>query len=210
MIAVVDYGVGNLYSLTCSLKHIGADCVVTGQEHELRAASRIILPGVGAFGDAAARLRQTRLDALLVSLAREGKPLMGICLGMQLLFDRSYEYGECKGLGLIPGTVRPLAPVLENGAKTPHMGWNSLTFHKPGDPLLCGLRPGDFVYYVHSFYATDCEASWVATSQYGGVEVAGAVRRQNVCGTQFHPEKSGEAGLRILKAFAMGEEEASC
>lgn len=210
MIAVVDYGVGNLYSLTCSLKHIGAACVVTREEDALRSAERIILPGVGAFGDAAQKLRELKLDALLKALAAEGKPLMGICLGMQLLFDRSFEYGEHAGLGLIPGEVRPLAPALHDGAKVPHMGWNSLRFHQPDDPLLRSIHEGDFVYYVHSFYATECGEALVASSEYGGVTVAGAVRNGSVCGTQFHPEKSGEIGLRILRSFAMGEEGEAC
>ena len=201
MIAVVDYGVGNLYSLTCSLRHIGAQCTVTREENTLRTADRIILPGVGAFGDAAEKLHALRLDALLRDLAGQGKPLMGICLGMQLLFDKSYEYGEHAGLGLIPGEVRPLAPVLAPGAKVPPMGGNS---------LLAGVREGDFVYYVHSFYATGCGEALAASSDYGGVTVAGAVRRGSVCGTQFHPEKSGAVGLRILRAFAMGEEDAAC
>lgn len=210
MIAVVDYGVGNLYSLTCSLKHIGAECVVTREESALRSAERIILPGVGAFGDAAQKLRDMKLDALLTELAEGGKPLMGICLGMQLLFDQSEEYGLHKGLGLIHGTVKPLAPVLQAGAKVPHMGWNSLTFLKPQDPLLRGTSEGDFVYYVHSFYAADCEGAPVAISEYGGVQVAGVVRRGNVCGTQFHPEKSGEVGLRMLSAFAAHKEGTTC
>ena len=210
MIAVVDYGVGNLYSLTCSLRHIGAQCTVTREENALRAADRIILPGVGAFGDAAEKLHALRLDALLRDLAGQGKPLMGICLGMQLLFDKSYEYGEHAGLGLIPGEVRPLAPVHAPGAKVPHMGWNSLHLNRPEDPLLSGVREGDFVYYVHSFYATGCGEALAASSDYGGVTVAGAVRRGSVCGTQFHPEKSGAVGLRILRAFAMGEEDAAC
>ena len=188
MIAVVDYGVGNLYSLTCSLGHIGAECAVTREENALRAADRIILPGVGAFGDAAAKLRALGLDALLRDLTRQGKPLMGICLGMQLLFEKSHEYGEHAGLGLIPGEVRPLAPVLAPGAKVPHMGWNSLHLNRPEDPLLSGVREGDFVYYVHSFYATGCGEALAASSEYGGVTVAGVVRRGCVCGTQFHPE----------------------
>ena len=210
MIAVVDYGVGNLYSLTCSLRHIGAQCTVTREENALRAADRIILPGVGAFGDAAEKLHALRLDALLCDLAGQGKPLMGICLGMQLLFDKSYEYGEHAGLGLIPGEVRSLAPVLAPGAKVPHMGWNSLHLNRPDDPLLSGVREGDFVYYVHSFHATGCGEALAASSEYGGVTVAGVVRRGCVCGTQFHPEKSGAVGLRILRAFAMGEEDAAC
>ncbi|MEG1890633.1 MAG: imidazole glycerol phosphate synthase subunit HisH [Clostridia bacterium] len=205
MVAVVDYGVGNLYSLLCSLRHIGAEAVVTCGEAELRAAERIILPGVGAFGDAAAKLRALGLDRLLRELAGLGKPLMGICLGMQLLFERGFEYGEHEGLGLIAGEVRPLAPQLAPGAKTPHMGWNSLRLRRPQDALVSGVSQGAFVYYVHSFYATRCEAALVADSDAGGVLVPGIVRNGNVCGTQFHPEKSGETGLRIVSAFVKGE-----
>ena len=200
MIAIVDYGVGNLYSLTCSLRHIGAECEVTRDEERLRSAERIILPGVGAFGDAIDKLRMLKLDGLLIEQARLGKPLLGICLGMQLLFDRSAEYGMHAGLGLIHGQIEPLAPAVGD-RKVPHMGWNSLDVCKPDDPLLRGVRQGDFVYYVHSFYATDCDDALVATSDYGA-RVAGVVRSGSVCGTQFHPEKSGEVGLRILAAFA--------
>ena len=202
MIAIVDYGVGNLYSLRCSLEHIGAQSTVTREESELRAAERIILPGVGAFGDAADKLRAFNLDTLLQSLAAKGKPLMGVCLGMQLLFDEGLEYGTHQGLGLIPGRVMPLAPVA-GGLKVPHMGWNSLDIQKPEDPLMAGVRQGAYVYYVHSFYAAECDAALVATSSYGA-QVAAVVRRANVCGTQFHPEKSGEVGLSILAAFAKG------
>ena len=202
MIAIVDYGVGNLYSLTCSLAHIGAQAIVTRDEGELRAAEKIILPGVGAFGDAAEKLRALGLTGLLRAQAALGKPLLGVCLGMQLLFERGLEYGTHEGLGLIPGEVVPLAPQAA-GLKVPHMGWNSLTIHRPGDPLMAGVRPGDYVYYVHSFYATGCDAALVASSQYGA-RVAGVVRNGNVCGTQFHPEKSGEVGLSILAAFAKG------
>lgn len=203
MIAVVDYGVGNLYSLTCSLRHIGADCIVTNDEQTLRDADRIILPGVGAFGDAVNKLREMKMDRLLGELIVEkGKPLMGICLGMQLLFDQSLEFGVHQGLGFISGTIRPLSDALTSQAKVPHMGWNHLSFVKANDPLLQETKEGDFVYYVHSYYATDCEASLVAVSDYCGVQVPGIVRHANVCGTQFHPEKSGEIGLRMLHAFA--------
>ena len=208
MIAVVDYGVGNLFSLARSLEFVGADCAVTRDPEALRRADRIILPGVGAFGDAARRLRDLGLDALLQDQAALGKPLLGICLGMQLLLDVSYEYGEHPGLGLIPGAVKPLAPALAPGAKVPHMGWNALRI-LGGDPLLSGVRQGDSVYYVHSYYATGCEASLVAVSEHGGVEVPGVVRRGNVCGMQFHPEKSGAVGLGMLAAFAK-EEGAGC
>jgi imidazole glycerol-phosphate synthase subunit HisH len=200
MIAVVDYGVGNLYSLTCSLRHIGAQAVVTREEGELRAADKIILPGVGAFGDAADKLRALKLDALLKEQAALGKPLLGVCLGMQLLFDVGEEYGTHAGLGLIRGRVISLSPQV-GALKVPHMGWNSLDILKPDDPLMAGVKMGDYVYFVHSYYAADCGPALVATAQYG-VPVAAVVRSGNVCGTQFHPEKSGEVGLRIVSAFA--------
>lgn len=185
MIAIVDYGVGNLYSLSCSLGHIGANSVVTREEGVLRAADRIILPGVGAFGDAAAKLRALGLDGLLKTLAAQGKPLLGVCLGMQLLFEEGLEYGTHPGLGLIHGRIAPLAPNAP-GLKVPHMGWNSLDILAPDDPLMAGVRQGDHVYFVHSFYATDCQSAQVATAQYGAA-VPAVVREGNVCGTQFHP-----------------------
>ena len=202
MIAIVDYGVGNLYSLTCSLGHIGAQCVVTRDEQTLRGAEKIILPGVGAFGDAADKLRALNLDGLLKQQAALGKPFLGVFLGMQLLFEQGFEYGTHQGLGLIRGKVIPLAPEAK-GLKVPHMGWNSLNIAKPGDPLMTGIKQGDYVYFVHSFYAADCEDALVATADYGA-KVAGVVRNGNVCGTQFHPEKSGEVGLKILASFAKG------
>lgn len=201
MIAIVDYGLGNLYSLTCSLNHIGVSSVITREEAALVKADKIILPGVGAFGDAMKRLTELKLNTLLIDQARAGKPMMGICLGMQLLFEKSEEYGEHQGLGLIRGVVKPLAPEIGDALKVPHMGWNSLDFVRHDDPLLRGVRNGDFVYYVHSFYATDCQPALVATSGYG-VTIAGVVRQGAVCGTQFHPEKSGAVGLRILSGFA--------
>ena len=202
MIAIVDYGVGNLYSLTCSLAHIGAEAVVTREEAALRSAEKIILPGVGAFGDAADKLRALKLDGLLRQQAALGKPLLGVCLGMQLLFDQGFEYGVHEGLGLIRGRVVALAPQAQ-GLKVPHMGWNSLNLLKPADPLVQAIHQGDYVYYVHSYYAAGCEEALVATSDYGAT-VAGVVRSGNVCGTQFHPEKSGTVGLTILAAFAKG------
>jgi glutamine amidotransferase len=201
MIAIVDYGVGNLFSLRSSLRHIGAESVVTGDETQLRQADKIILPGVGAFGDAADKLRKTGLFSLLRELAGAGKPLMGICLGMQLLFERSYEFGEHEGLSLVRGDVCPLAPDIPASLKVPHMGWNRLDAVKKDDPLLRFGGDGQYVYYVHSFYAKHCEKSLVATSEYD-VNVPGIVREGNVSGCQFHPEKSGEKGLNILRAFA--------
>ena len=200
MIAIVDYGVGNLYSLASRLRHLGLTAEVTGQAEDLRHADRIILPGVGAFGDAKAKLDDTGLVPVLLEEA-EKKPFLGICLGMQLLFDRSFEYGERPGLGLVPGEVADLREDLtDKTLKVPHMGWNSLEFQKE-DPLLRYVSDGEYVYYVHSFYARRCAQSTVAVSRYGNVAVTGVVRRGCVWGTQFHPEKSGDTGLRILKAF---------
>ncbi|HPF88901.1 MAG TPA: imidazole glycerol phosphate synthase subunit HisH [Candidatus Limiplasma sp.] len=202
MIAIIDYGVGNLYSLTCSLKHIGMEGVVTRDAETLRQADKIILPGVGAFGDAADKLHGFGLDSLVKEQAALGKPLLGICLGMQLLFDKSFEYGEHEGLGLIHGHVESMAPYVGE-RKVPHMGWNSLDIQKPDDPLLKGIEQGAFVYFVHSFYAADCDEALVATAQYG-IPLTAIVRNKNVAGTQFHPEKSGEIGLKILTNFAKG------
>ena len=201
MIAIVDYGVGNLFSLLSSLKALGLEAEVTGGAGRLRAADRIILPGVGAFGDARQKLDDTGLVPVLLEEA-ERKPLLCICLGMQLLFDRSFEYGEHPGLGLVPGQVVDLRRDLTDPTlKVPHMGWNSLRILKD-DPLFRYVRDGEYVYYVHSFYARDCAGSTLATSRYGNVDVTGVVRRGNVYGTQFHPEKSGDTGLRLLRAFA--------
>ncbi len=203
MIAIVDYGVGNLFSLKSSLERIGADAVVTGDAEQLRRADKIILPGVGAFRDAIAKLRANGLDGVVISEARAGKPLLGICLGMQMLFDRSTEYGEHTGLGLIPGSVEALKPDLPADLKVPHIGWNALK--KIGcHPLLKNVKDGDCVYFVHSYYAKNCAESTIATAEYG-VDVTAAVARGNVMGTQFHPEKSGNVGLGILRAFCETE-----
>ena len=201
MIAIVDYGVGNLYSLVSSLRHLGLTTEVTGKAEDLRAADRILLPGVGAFGDARAKLDATGLVPVLLEEAKK-KPFLGICLGMQLLFDRSFEYGEHPGLGLVSGEVADLREDLsDKSLKVPHMGWNSLEFQKKDDPLLRYVSDGEYVYYVHSFYARRCAESTSAVSRYGNVAVTGVVRSGCVWGTQFHPEKSGDTGLRILKAF---------
>ena len=192
---------GNLFSLSSSLKALGLETAITQDAEKLRAADRIILPGVGAFGDAKAKLDDTGLVPVLLEEA-ERKPFLGICLGMQLLFDRGFEYGEHPGLGLVPGQVVDLHGDLDDKTlKVPHMGWNSLQIVKD-DPLFKYFKDGEYVYYVHSFYARDCAVSTLGTSQYGNVAVTGAVRCGNVWGTQFHPEKSGDAGLRLLKAFA--------
>ena len=200
MIAIVDYGVGNLFSLEQSFRAIGQAVTVTADPEVLRKADKILLPGVGAFGDAAQKLRDTGLDQVVIELAKGGKPLMGICLGMQLLFEEGHEYGCHKGLGLIPGKVVPIADVIPGELKIPHMGWNALEFQKDS-PLLAHIQNGDCVYFVHSYYAADCDDAVIATAEYGAPLTA-AVQRENVFGCQFHPEKSGSVGLSILRAFA--------
>ena len=200
MIAIIDYGVGNLFSLTCSFKSIGADICVTSDPEVIASADRIILPGVGAFEDAARKLRDSGLDKVIKNECAKGKPLLGICLGMQMLFERSFEYGEHEGLGLIKGSIRPISDVIPEGLKIPHIGWNALNFGPDKDELFKYINEGDFVYFVHSYYGAECEESVIATSEYGAPLTA-AVRRGNVCGVQFHPEKSEKVGLSILRAF---------
>ncbi len=200
MVAIVDYGVGNLFSLMSSFKAIGVSAVVTGDEEEIKKADKIILPGVGAFGDAAQKLRETKLDKVIINEVHKGKELLGICLGMQLLFNKSYEYGEYEGLGLINGNIKPIADVIPQDLKIPHIGWNSLRFTENKSKIFKYINDGDFVYFVHSFYGADCADSVIATTDYGACLTA-AVAKENVYGCQFHPEKSGEVGLKILKAF---------
>ncbi len=211
MIAIIDYGVGNLFSLRSSLAAVGAQAVVTGDSAVIRAADKLILPGVGAFADAAALLRSTGLDKAVCQEAQTGKPLLGICLGMQLLFEESLEYGRHPGLGLIPGTVAPIRDVIPAGYKVPHIGWNALHFPKdrPVHPLFSQIREGDCVYFVHSYYGANCAGSVIATAEYGP-ELTAAVARDNVMGVQFHPEKSGAVGLNILRAFCEGKVGAVC
>ena len=200
MIAIVDYGVGNLFSLSSSLKALGLETEITRDADKLRAADRIILPGVGAFGDAKSKLDDTGLMPVLLEEAQR-KPLLGICLGMQLLFEKSYEYGEHAGLGFVKGEVCPLEPDLaDRSLKVPQIGWNALHLVRE-DPLFRYIRQGEYVYYVHSYYGKNCAESTLATSDYS-IPVTGVVRAGKVYGTQFHPEKSGDTGLRILKAFA--------
>ena len=199
MIAIVDYGVGNLFSLKSSFASIGEEAVVTGDRAELRRADKIILPGVGAFGDAAEKLKQTGLGSAVMEEAQKGKPLLGICLGMQLLFERSFEYGRHDGLALIPGEVRPISDVIPSGLKVPHIGWNALRFTQES-PLFKYISEGDCVYFVHSYYGANCAEHIIAAAEYGAVLTA-AVQNGNVYGTQFHPEKSGPVGLNILRAF---------
>ena len=203
MIAILDYGVGNLFSLKSSFGVIGAEAVVTADPAVIRKADRLILPGVGAFADAAEKLRQSGLDRVLTEEAAKGKPLMGICLGMQLLFERSFEYGEHEGLGLLKGEIRPIAEQIPQGLKIPQMGWNGLII-KRESPLLRYTREGDFVYFVHSYSAVGCDDSLLAVTEYGA-ELTACVGKGNVFGCQFHPEKSGNVGLNILRAFCETE-----
>ncbi len=201
MIAIVDYGVGNLFSLRSSLCSLGAEVLVTGDADALRRADRILLPGVGAFADAAAKLRKTGLDQAVTEAAQAGVPLLGICLGMQLLLERSFEYGEHRGLGLIPGDVVSMEPVVPKDYKIPHIGWNALHFPagRPRSPIFRDVREGEYVYFVHSYYADRCP-DVTAVAEYGA-DLTAAVGRENIFGCQFHPEKSGAAGLSILRAF---------
>ena len=200
MVAIIDYGVGNLFSLKSSFSAIGAEALVTSDPDVIRGADKIILPGVGAFGDAAEKLSSSGLGDVLKEEAKKGKYVLGICLGMQLLFDKSYEYGEHNGLGLIKGEIRAISEVIPESYKIPHIGWNSLYLGKKKHELFKYLNDGDFVYFVHSFYAAKCEGSVIATADYGAPLTA-AVASGNVMGCQFHPEKSGSVGLDILRAF---------
>ena len=202
MIAILDYGVGNLFSLCSSLTFIGQQAVVTADKDVIRQADKLILPGVGAFADAAKKLRDSGLDEVLREEVARGKDVMGICLGMQMLFEKSYEFGEYEGLGLLKGAVVPMQGVIPAELKIPHIGWNALHFDK-AHPLFRYLKEGDCVYFVHSYYATDCADSVIATAEYGA-ELTAAVAKGNVMGCQFHPEKSGEVGLNILRAFCEG------
>ena len=199
MIAIVDYGVGNLFSLSSSLKKIGAEVVVTGDKNIIESADKIILPGVGAFKDAMNKLTQTGLDKVVIDQAKKGKKILGICLGMQLLFERSYEFGLCQGLGLLKGEIVGMQGVLSKDLKIPHIGWNALKFKKESH-LNKYIEEGDHVYFVHSFYASGCTDSLVSVAEYQ-IEVPATVECGNVCGCQFHPEKGGDVGLNILRAF---------
>ena len=200
MIAIIDYGVGNLFSLCSSFAFIGQQAVITGNPEEIRRADRIILPGVGAFEDAAKKLRESGLDGVLKEQIAAGKPVMGICLGMQMLLDESFEYGQHQGLGLIEGKVIPMEGTLPQELKIPHIGWNALHFKGEPHPIFKYINQGDHVYFVHSYYGAECEANVIATTEYGK-EITAAVAKDNVCGCQFHPEKSGKVGLAILQGF---------
>ena len=208
MVAIVDYGVGNLFSLECSLNAIGADVTVTADPEILKQADQVLLPGVGAFEDAARKLHESGLDAVIKDLAKSGKPLLGICLGMQMLFEKSYEYGEHEGLGLIPGKVISMDSIVPVDYKIPHIGWNALRV-KQACPIFKDIKEGDCVYFVHSYFATDCDPYITATAEYGP-DLTAAVAHKNIFGCQFHPEKSGTVGLAILKAFTELKEADVC
>lgn len=200
MVGIIDYGVGNLFSLQSSLAAIGQAVVVSSEPEILRKADHILLPGVGAFEDAVHKLRQSHMDEMVYEAVKAGKPLMGICLGMQMLFEKSFEYGEHQGLGLLKGQVVPMEGCLPENLKIPHMGWNALKITRPEGKLFASTKQGDYVYFVHSYFATGCEESLAAVTEYGKPLTA-AVEKDNVFGCQFHPEKSGEVGLNILRGF---------
>ncbi|MGN1479418.1 MAG: imidazole glycerol phosphate synthase subunit HisH [Acutalibacteraceae bacterium] len=201
MIAIVDYGCGNLFSLSSSLKFLGEDCLVTGKKDDILSADKIILPGVGAFGDAVDKLHNAGLFDVIRQCADDGKYILGICLGMQMLFDKSYEYGTHQGLGLIKGEVCPFEGDIDKSLKIPHMGWNRLRLKDETDPMFRYISQGDYMYFVHSFYAKNCDESVIADAEYD-VSVPAVVKNGNVYGMQFHPEKSGSKGLALLKAFS--------
>ena len=200
MIAIIDYGVGNLFSLKSSLEYIGQVVEVTNEKSVIESADKIILPGVGAFGDAAKKLEATGLKSIILEEVKHGKPLLGICLGMQLLFEKSYEFGAHEGLGLIKGEVVPIESVIPKGFKIPHIAWNSLRFKDEKSRIFKYINEGDFVYFVHSYHGTNCEEFITSVTDYGA-ELTASVENGNVFGCQFHPEKSGDVGLNILKAF---------
>lgn len=197
MVVIIDYGVGNLFSLSSSFKAIGIDTVISGDEGVIASADKLILPGVGAFGDASKKLAESGLDKAIKQSVKKGVPILGVCLGMQLLFEKSFEYGEHDGLALLKGEIVPLN--LPKEYKIPHIGWNALKIKKQS-PLLKYVDDGDYVYFVHSYCAKNCDDSLIATAEYG-VDVTAIVGKNNVYGCQFHPEKSGDVGLKILKAF---------
>ncbi len=204
MTVIIDYGVGNLFSLKSSFAFIGEEVTVSGDPQVIAAADRLLLPGVGAFADAAAKLKENALDKLVIDKTNAGTPLMGICLGMQMLFEKSFEYGEHDGLGLIGGSIRSIGEQIPADLKIPQIGWNALQFKGQKHPIFRHIKDGDFVYFVHSYAGVNCVNDTIATTEYGAPLTA-AVARGNVCGCQFHPEKSGKVGLAILKGFCEWE-----
>lgn len=204
MISIIDYGVGNLFSLSSSFEKIGAETIITNDRATISSSDKIILPGVGAFGDAILKLKETGLDKIIKEEVKKGKKLLGICLGMQLLFDKSYEFGEFDGLGLIKGKVVPMKGYIDDKLNIPHTGWNLLKIKKE-HPLFRYIKNEDYVYFVHSYFATDCDENVIATTEYDK-EITATVAKDNVAGMQFHPEKSGDVGLSILRAFCDWED----
>ena len=202
MITIIDYGVGNLFSLQSSFKALNIETCVSGDPAVLEKAEKLVLPGVGAFRDASEKLFSSGLSELIRRKAADGTPLLGICLGMQMLFEKSFEYGEYKGLALLKGEVRPIAEVIPKDLKIPHIGWNALNFPKDRarHPLFSTLAENPYVYFVHSYHAVRCEDSLIASTEYGA-SLTAAVANKNVMGCQFHPEKSGDVGLSILRSF---------
>ena len=199
MTAIINYGVGNLFSLESSFNAIGQTVTITSNPDDIKAAERIILPGVGAFGDAAGKLFSLGLAEVLISEAHKGKPILGICLGMQLLFTKSYEFGEFNGLNLIPGNVKPISDVIPESFKIPQMGWNSLDFINPSE-IYSRTPENSYVYFVHS-YAAFCDERYVTATTDYGAPLTASVQNGNIYGVQYHPEKSGNIGLDILRAF---------
>ncbi len=201
MIVIIDYGVGNLFSLVSSFKAIGEDVIISKDAEVIEKADKLILPGVGAFSDASKKLKESGLEDVIKKCAKSGKPLLGVCLGMQLLFEKSFEYGEYEGLGLIKGEIRPISDVIGSSSlKIPHMGWNKLKLKEPKSDIFKYINTGDFVYFVHSYCGVNCDESIIAVTEYGE-KITAAVQKDNVYGCQFHPEKSGDVGVKILKAF---------
>lgn len=200
MVGIIDYGVGNLFSLKSSFKEIGAEAFVSSNPQELAKADRLVLPGVGAFGNAVEKLRASGLDKFVIEQANSGKPLLGICLGMQMLFDDSFEYGHHEGLGLLRGSVVPMEGKLPKELKIPHIGWNALHKENPNSKILANVQEGQHVYFVHSFFVTGCEESLASTTEYG-ISITASVEKDSIYGCQFHPEKSGQVGLNILREF---------
>jgi len=199
MIAIIDYGMGNLKSVKNALDFLGIPSVVTKDKEVIRNSNAVILPGVGAFKQAMDNLKEDNLDIFIKDLANEGKLILGICLGMQILFEEGFEGARCQGLGLIKGNIRKIQP--KEKVKIPHMGWNKILINN-NDDIISGLYGDNFLYYVHSFMACEyMDENLIAYSNYGGVKVPGIVRKDNVIGMQFHPEKSGETGLNLLKKF---------
>ncbi len=195
MIAIIDYGMGNLRSVQKAFEYLGYDARVTDDTAEMEAADKLVLPGVGAFGDAIKTIRDKGIDKVIYKAADDKKPFLGICLGMQMIFDKSYEYGEFDGLGLIKGEIK----LLPDNVKKPHIGWNNLNI-KMRSPLFEGLPESPYVYFVHSYYL-ETDAPVVSATTYYGKDIQVAVQKDNIFALQFHPEKSGDVGLQILKNF---------